>query len=153
MFFAFSVAAMAFSQSKVLEKVEPAFWWKGMKNPGLQILVYGKDIANHQIELSDGVQVKGIQKTENPNYAFVTVNTNEINVPKFNINIKNGQQNLGSYTYELKQRNPGSANRESFTSKDVMYLIMPDRFANGDETNDSQPELTEKADQSSVESQ
>ncbi|MDR2235175.1 MAG: glycoside hydrolase family 13 protein [Chryseobacterium sp.] len=142
---ALTVAVAAFSQ-KPLEKVEPAFWWKGMKNPELQIMVYGKDIANHQIELSDGVQVKGIQKTENPNYAFVTINTDEINVPKFNINIKNGQQNLGSYTYELKQRNPGSANRESFTSKDVMYLIMPDRFANGDETNDSQPELTEKAD-------
>lgn len=142
---ALTIAVAAFSQ-KPLEKVEPAFWWKGMKNPELQILVYGKDVANHQIELSDGVKVKDIQKTDNPNYAFVTVNTNEINVPKFTINIKNGQQNLGSYTYELKQRNPGSADRESFTSKDVMYLIMPDRFANGDESNDSQPDLTEKAD-------
>ena len=142
---ALTIAVAAFSQ-KPLEKVEPAFWWKGMKNPELQILVYGKDVANHQIELSDGVKVKNIQKTDNPNYAFVTVNTNEINVPKFTINIKNGQQNLGSYPYELKQRNPGSADRESFTSKDVMYLIMPDRFANGDETNDSQPHLTEKAD-------
>ena len=55
---------------------------------------------------------------------------------------------MGSYTYELKQRNPGSADRESFTSKDLMYLIMPDRFANGDEKNDSRPELTEKADRS-----
>lgn len=142
---ALTIAVTAFSQ-KPLEKVEPAFWWKGMKNPELQILVYGKDVANHQIELSDGVKIKDIQKTDNPNYAFVTVNTNEINVPKFTINIKNGQQNLGSYSYELKQRNPGSADRESFTSKDVMYLIMPDRFANGDETNDSQPDLTEKAD-------
>lgn len=142
---ALTIAVAAFSQ-KPLEKVEPAFWWKGMKNPELQILVYGKDIAKHQIELSDGVQVKDIQKTDNPNYAFVTVNTNEINVPKFTLNVKNGKQNLGSYTYELKQRNPGSADRESFTSKDVMYLIMPDRFANGDETNDSQADLTEKAD-------
>ncbi|MDR6920327.1 MULTISPECIES: glycoside hydrolase family 13 protein [Chryseobacterium] len=142
---ALTIAVAAFSQ-KPLEKVEPAFWWKGMKNPELQILVYGKDIAKHQIELSDGVQVKDIQKTDNPNYAFVTVNTNEINVPKFTLNVKNGKQNLGSYTYELKQRNPGSADRESFTSKDVMYLIMPDRFANGDETNDFQADLTEKAD-------
>jgi len=141
---ALSIAAVAFSQ-KALDKVEPAFWWKGMKNPELQILVYGKDIAKNEIELSDGVKIKDIQKVENPNYVFVTVNTNEINVPKFKINIKKGKKNIGSYTYELKQRNPNSANRESFTSKDVMYLIMPDRFANGDEKNDSNPNLTEKA--------
>jgi len=140
--FTLSVASIAFSQ---IQKVEPAFWWKGMKNPELQILVYGKDIAKNEIELSDGIQVKEIQKVENPNYVFVTVNTNEINVPKFKINIKNGKKNIDSYTYELKQRNPNSANRESFTSKDVMYLIMPDRFANGDEKNDSTPNLIEKA--------
>ena len=136
-FFAFSVAAMVFSQSKVLEKVEPAFWWKGMKNPELQILVYGKGIANNEISLSDGAKIKNIQKVDNPNYVFITVNTNEINVPKFTINIQKDKKNLGSYTYELKQRNPGSADRESYTSKDVMYLIMPDRFANGNEKNDS----------------
>lgn len=135
-------SSLFFSQ---IQKVEPAFWWKGMKNPELQILVYGKDIAKNEIGLSDGVQIKDIQKVENPNYIFVTVNTNEINVPKFNINVKSGKKNLGSYTYELKQRNPNSANRESYSSKDVMYLIMPDRFANGDEKNDSSPNLTEKA--------
>lgn len=140
--FALSAASIAFAQ---IQKVEPAFWWKGMKNPELQILVYGKDIAKNEIELSDGVQIKDIQKVENPNYVFVTVNTNEINVPKFKINIKNGKKNIGSYTYELKQRNPNSANRESYSSKDVMYLIMPDRFANGDEKNDSSPNLIEKA--------
>ncbi|WP_106916266.1 glycoside hydrolase family 13 protein [Chryseobacterium aurantiacum] len=145
---ALSAASIAFSQSKVLEKVEPAFWWKGMKNPELQILVYGKGIANNEISLSDGIQIKDIQKVENPNYVFITVNTNEINVPKFTITIKKDKKNLGSYKYELKQRNPGSADRESYTSKDVMYLIMPDRFANGDEKNDSTPELAEKADRS-----
>ena len=144
---ALSVASVAFSQ-KTLERVEPAFWWKGMKNPELQILVYGKGIAHNEISLSDGIQIKDIQKVENPNYLFITVNTNEINVPKFTINIKKDKKNLGAYTYELKQRNPGSADRESYTSKDVMYLIMPDRFANGDEKNDSRPELTEKADRS-----
>ncbi|SMP34107.1 glycoside hydrolase family 13 protein [Chryseobacterium profundimaris] len=140
--FTLSVASIAFSQ---IQKVEPAFWWKGMKNPELQILVYGKDIAKNEIELSDGVQIKNIQKVENPNYVFVTINTNEINVPKFKINVKNGKKSIGSYTYELKQRNPNSANRESYTSKDVMYLIMPDRFANGDEKNDSSSNLIEKA--------
>lgn len=143
--FALSAASVAFSQ---IQKVEPAFWWKGMKNPELQILVYGKNIAHDEIEISDGVQIKDIQKVENPNYVFITVNTNEINVPKFKINTKKGKKITSSYTYELKQREPNSADRESFTSKDVMYLIMPDRFANGDEKNDSSPELTEKANRS-----
>jgi glycosidase len=144
---ALSIASVAFSQ-KTLERVEPAFWWKGMKNPELQILVYGKDVAHNEIILSDGIQIKDIKKVDNPNYVFITVNTNEINVPKFTINIKKDKKNIGAYTYELKQRESGSANRESFTSKDVMYLIMPDRFANGDEKNDSRPELTEKVDRS-----
>lgn len=144
---AISAAVLAFSQ-KPLEKVEPAFWWKGMKNPEVQLLIYGKDIAKNEIEISDEIKAKDIQKVENPNYVFVTLNTNEINVSKFKINVKNGKKNVGSYTYELKDRNPNSANRNSYTSKDLMYLIMPDRFANGDEKNDSQPNLTEKADRS-----
>ncbi|WP_345989505.1 glycoside hydrolase family 13 protein [Chryseobacterium sp. Chry.R1] len=135
----------AFSQLKTLERVEPAFWWKGMKNPELQLLIYGKNIADYGIELSNGIRIKDIRKVENPNYLFVTINTDEINASEFKINIKRGTENIASYSYELRQRNPNSANRESFTSKDVMYLIMPDRFANGDEKNDSQPDLTEKA--------
>jgi glycosidase len=143
--FAISIASIAFSQ---IQKVEPAFWWKGMKNPELQILVYGKDIANSEIALSDGIQIKNIQKVENPNYVFLTVNTDEINIPKFTITSKKDTKNKSTYTYELKQRLANSANRESFSSKDVMYLIMPDRFSNGDEKNDSNPQLTEKANRS-----
>ncbi|UBB89782.1 glycoside hydrolase family 13 protein [Candidatus Kaistella beijingensis] len=136
------ISTFTFAQ---IQRVEPAFWWKGMKNPELQILVYGKNIANQTIELSNGIQVKEFKKVENPNYVFITLNTDEITVPKFKINLKNGKKLVNSFDYELKQRNPNSASRNSFTSKDVMYLIMPDRFANGDYSNDSQPNLTEKA--------
>ena len=136
------ISTFTFAQ---IQRVEPAFWWKGMKNPELQILVYGKNIANQTIELSNGIQVKELKKVENPNYVFITLNTDEINVPKFKINLKNGKKLVNSFDYELKQRNPNSSSRNSFTSKDVMYLIMPDRFANGDYSNDSQPNLTEKA--------
>ena len=133
--------AISFAQ---FQKVEPAFWWHGMKNPDLQILVYGKDISKYQVELSDNIQVKDLTKTENPNYVFITINTDEVQKPSFKINFKNGKKTVDSYTYELKKRKPGSADRKSFSSKDVMYLIMPDRFANGDPSNDSQPNLTEK---------
>ena len=126
------------------QHVEPAFWWKGMKNPELQILLHGKNIANQTIEISDGIKIKNLQKVENPNYVFVTINTDEINVSKFKIFLKNGKKVISTYNYELKERKPNSANRDSYTSKDVFYLIMPDRFANGDEKNDSQPSVIEK---------
>lgn len=137
--------AISFAQ---IQKVEPAFWWYGMKNPDLQILVYGKDISKYQVELSNNIKVKDLTKTENPNYVFITINTDEVQKPSFKINFKNGNKTVDSYTYELKDRKPGSAERNSFSSKDVMYLIMPDRFANGDPSNDSQPNLTEKVNRS-----
>ena len=59
----FLLSSFAFAQ---IQKVEPMFWWKGMKNPELQILVYGKEISKYNIELSDQIKVKNIQKTENP---------------------------------------------------------------------------------------
>ena len=139
------LSTFAFAQ---IQKVEPMFWWKGMKNPEVQILVYGKDISKYNIELSDNVKIQNLQKTENPNYVFVTINTNEVNKSSFKINIKNKNKIVDSYTYELKNRQPNSANRSSFTSKDMVYLIMPDRFANGDESNDSKTELTDKANRS-----
>ena len=77
------ISTFTFAQ---IQRVEPAFWWKGMKNPELQILVYGKNIANQTIELSNGIQIKELKKVENPNYVFITLNTDEITVPKFKIN-------------------------------------------------------------------
>ena len=136
------LSTFAFAQ---IQKVEPMFWWKGMKNPELQILVYGKNISDYTIELSDEIKIKDIQKTENPNYAFVTINTNDVKKSSFKINLKKKNKIVDSYSYELKDRQPNSSNRNSFTSKDIVYLIMPDRFANGNESNDSKKELTDKA--------
>lgn len=140
------ITTFSFAQ---FQRVEPAFWWKGMKNPELQILLYGKNIAQQNIELSDGIQIKDLTKVENPNYVFITINTNEINTPKFKIFLKNGKKIISAYQYELKERTPNSSLRESYTSKDVFYLIMPDRFANGDEKNDSNKSLIEKANRKS----
>ena len=148
LFSIFAIAIFSFSMAQ-FQRVEPAFWWKGMKNPELQILLYGKNIAQQNIELSDGIQIKDLTKVENPNYVFITINTNEINTPKFKIFLKNGKKTISTYQYELKERTPNSSARESYTSKDVFYLIMPDRFANGDEKNDSNKSLIEKSNRKS----
>ena len=116
-----------------------------MKNPDLQIMVYGNNISKYEVEISDQIKIKDLTKTENPNYVFITINIDEVKNSSFKINFKINKKIVDSYAYELKNRNPNSANRNSFSSKDVMYLIMPDRFANGDISNDSQPNLIEKA--------
>lgn len=137
------VASYTFAQ---LQRVEPAFWWKGMKNPEVQILLYGKNIAQYDVQTSNHVPIKQVTKVENPNYLFVTVDLSGISVSNFQLTLTNSKgKKIDSYTYELKDRKANSSNRNSFSSKDVMYLIMPDRFANGDSTNDSMPGLTEKA--------
>ena len=136
------ISIISFAQ---IQKVEPAFWWKNMKNPDLQIMVYGNNISKYEVEISDQIKIKDLTKTENPNYVFITINIDEVKNSSFKINFKINKKIVDSYAYELKNRNPNSANRNSFSSKDVMYLIMPDRFANGDISNDSQPNLIEKA--------
>ena len=62
-----------------------------------------KNIAQQNIELSDGIQIKDLTKVENPNYVFITINTNEINTPKFKIFLKNGKKTISTYQYELKE--------------------------------------------------
>lgn len=132
-----------------LKKVEPAFWWKGMENSELQILLYGPSIANQTLELSGGLKPKSVDKVENPNYLFVTIDTKEVSGDDFQISLKENGKVKSKYKYELKKRKEGSKMRRSYSSKDVMYLIMPDRFANGDPSNDSQKQLLEKSNRNS----
>jgi len=134
-------------QSELLSRVEPPCWWVGMKTP-LQLLLNGEGISewNVRIEGSSGVRVKQIHKAESPNYLFV-----DVEVP---VNAKEGTYNLVfekngreiSVPYEILSRREGSAERESFGTGDAVYLLMPDRFVNGDPFNDNSPETTEKAD-------
>ena len=84
--FIFLLISVALSAQ--IQKVEPAFWWHGMKNPEVQILLYGKNISTYQLGLSDEVRILDLTKTENPNYVFVTINTDQIKTDSFKINLK-----------------------------------------------------------------
>jgi glycosidase len=128
-----------------IEKIEPAFWWSGMQNTSLQLLCYGKNIAQYDVAISDTIPILNIRKTENPNYLFITINTENIAPKTFEIQfLKKGKVKF-SRPYELKQRRKNAALRKGFDASDVIYLIMPDRFVNGNPNNDSQPEMSEKA--------
>lgn len=119
-----------------VEKVDPAFWWSGMKNSELQIMLYGDDIASSDISItSKTATIKEIVKLENKNYLILYLDLSKSEPEKFNILLKQGKKTK-TIPYELKQRKEGSSERIGFNSSDVLYLIMPDRFANGDESND-----------------
>ncbi len=130
-----------------IEKIEPPFWWSGMHHNQLQLLCYGKEISKYEIQI-EGVTISDITKTENPNYVFVTLDTKEIEPGTISIDFTEKEKVIFSQPYEFKARRENSSQRKGFDSSDVMYLIMPDRFANGDPKNDSHPDTVEKADRS-----
>jgi glycosidase len=131
-----------------IEKVEPPFWWSGMNRSEIQLMFYGKNIAEYSVSTPSEMIVSNVRKTENPNYLFVTVQTAGLKPATYNIRLsKKGKKSM-SYPFELKQRELGSALREGFDASDAIYLIMPDRFANANPANDSHPQLQEKGDRS-----
>jgi glycosidase len=123
-------------------KVEPAFWWVGFNNPEVEVLFYHKDLnlANYQPKVqSETVKLKRVTRTENPRYIFLTLQlTHAAKAGKVPIVFSDGKKSI-SYSYELKERSKDKNRIQGFNSADVLYLIMPDRFANGDVKNDSLP--------------
>lgn len=127
-----------------IDKVEPPFWYEDMQHSDVQILFYGKDIAQNKVSVSNGIVIENIRKTENPNYLFVTIDTKNVSAQDFVFTFKNGKT-VFTKPYSLKKRNPNSRERKSYDSSDVLYLLMPDRFANGNPDNDSTQNTQEKA--------
>lgn len=134
------------AQNYELERVEPLHWWTGMQNPELQLMLYGNNIGKLTPEISyDGVTIKRIQKAENASYLFIYLNISRQTKPgTFDISLSKDAQQVLSYSYTLKKRDEHSADREGFDSSDVIYLITPDRFANGNSGNDELQEYTDK---------
>lgn len=142
-----TVLFISFQLSAQISRVEPPFWWSDMQHSELQIMFYGKNIAQNEVSVSNGITIKNIQKEENPNYLFVTVDTKGIPAQDFVFTFKSGKKSF-TQNYSLKNRKEHSAQRKGFNSSDVIYLIMPDRFANGNPGNDSHPSVTEEHDRS-----
>ncbi|PHQ30980.1 MAG: alpha-amlyase [Leeuwenhoekiella sp.] len=134
---------LGFSGNAQLKKVEPPYWWAGMEKSEIQILFYGKDIADYKVSLQEDVPITGIRKTENPNYLFVSIETAQASAGILHFDFSKKGKVKFTRDYELKERTADSKNREGYDSSDVMYLLMPDRFANGNPDNDSVDGLTD----------
>ncbi|MXN91213.1 alpha-amylase [Flavobacterium sp. Sd200] len=140
-------SGVAFAQA---DRVEPPFWYAGMNNPELQILFYGKNIAQYAPSVSNNVVITDVVKTENPNYVFVTIDTKNVPASELTFSFKSKNKVAFTQKYTLKERRVNSATRQSYDSSDMVYLIMPDRFANGNPNNDSTKNTNEKADRNNL---
>ena len=113
-----------------------------MQRPTLEILIYGENISDYEPSSSDLI-IKKVDRTDNPNYIFLTIATDQQAAGNSQIDFNQNGQVAFSRQYEFKERKEGSRLREGFDTSDLIYLIMPDRFANGDPSRDSHPEMHE----------
>lgn len=136
---------MTAKTKSLYQRLEPTFWWTGMHNQELQLMIYGPGISEANFSINyPGVKIERKTLTDNPNYVFLYLLIgSETQAGKLSIDITKGKQKQ-KVLYELKQRREGSADRKSFTEADAIYLIMPDRFANGNTANDSVKGYKEK---------
>lgn len=131
-------------QAMEVKKMAPGFWWAGMKNPELQILLYGDNLASSDVTVSgDKIYVKEIVRQDNPNYLLLYLDLSEAKAQTFQILLQDGKKKW-QIPYELKSRVRRGEDVKGFTSEDVLYLIMPDRFANGNLENDVVDGMREK---------
>ena len=120
-------------------RVEPPFWWVGMAHPTVEVMIYQEDIRDFEPMLNyPGVSIKQVTRLQNPNYIFLELDIAKGTAPgKFDIQLNKDGAPSQTFPYELKARNFGSDLKQGLGTEDLMYLIMPDRFANGDPSNDS----------------
>ena len=137
----------AHAQSPAIAHMEPPFWWAGMHDQKLQLMVHGERIADLEPSLTyPGVRIAMVSRVQSRNYLFIDLVLDpKVRPGDIEIAFKGGERSA-SYTYRLLPRAPGSRERQGFGSKDAIYQVMPDRFANGDPSNDSVQGMPDKLD-------
>lgn len=133
-------ASQEFIDKSDIERIEPPNWWVGFENDSLQLLIKHKDIADYTPSISHkGISIENVSKGDKSNnYLFIDLVISEgISAGRFNIKFKNDNGDELIDTYELKKRLKPAEDYIGFDSTDAIYLITPDRFANGLAVNDT----------------
>ena len=137
-----------FQTLDLIERVEPPNWWVGMKTRDLQLLIYGDSISYLQPKIENrNIKLKSIEKVDNKNYIFLNISVLK-NAKPGDVEIKfyNGDNLIDKYDFALKSRESNAENIQGFNTSDVMYLITPDRYSNGDPSNDDVEDMRERPD-------
>ena len=131
--FANILTMSAAKQAKqAIDRIEPTNWFVGMKNPQVQLMVYGKNIASVKEVTTDypGVRVDSVVSLDSPNYLLIYMNVKDAQPGMMTLSFNLGKKPLKA-SYQLKQREMKGSERRGFDISDVLYLLMPDRFAQG----------------------
>ena len=120
-----------------IERVEPPNWWVGFQHPELELLVYGEDVGTLSPSVDwPGVSIDEVIATGNPNYLFLRLSIGpDTEAGEFDL-VFTGDDDAIAHAYSLDERNQDPEHTLGFSSADAIYLITPDRFANGDPEND-----------------
>lgn len=135
------------AQKPAIQHIEPPNWWTDMQHHQVQLMLHGSGIAQFEIKSLD-IPIIGIERTENSNYVFVTIETADLQPGTYHFQLFKEKKKILEIPYSLLERSANSAQRKGFDASDVLYLLMPDRFANGNEHNDSDPSTLEKGNRS-----
>ena len=143
--FVCSLFSQSIQASVKIDTVEPPNWWVGMKNTNLQLMIHGEKIAAFDVHSdSKGWRVNSVERTDNLNYLFVNlVIDKDAKAGNYELSFLKDGKTINKINYLLNNREVNSDLREGFNSSDVIYLITPDRFVNGDYSNDKVDELKE----------
>ena len=119
-----------------IDKIEPANWFVGMKDASLQLMVYGQGIKTAEVTTDyPGVKIDSLVRLDSPNYLLVYMNVKDAQPGTMNLLFQQGKQKK-KVAYELKVREKKGEERIGFSNADVLYMLMPDRFASGRSDND-----------------
>ncbi len=118
-----------------IDRLEPTHWYVGMRNPSLQIMVSGKGIRNAEVSVGyDNVKIDSIVRLDSPNYLLLYLNTSGAKAGDIEISFKTGKRTQ-VVKYTLKEREMAGEARHGFDINDILYMLMPDRFAQGNADN------------------
>lgn len=127
-------------------RVEPPFWFAKMPTENLQLMIHGENIGKYTANINHkGITMVNQVSGDSPNYKFIYLEINpDVPAGSFEVNLTDGSDTK-TFKYELKARVKDAARQQGFSSEDVIYLLMPDRFANGNPNNDTIEGMLEPA--------
>ena len=132
-----NILTMSAAKKNVIQRIDPTDWFVGLKNPTVQLMVYGQGIRDVESVTTDypGVQIDSLVRLDSPNYLLVYLNLRDAQPGTMKLKFTS-KRSKTTVDYQLKAREMAGDKRMGFTNADVLYMLMPDRFASGRADND-----------------
>ena len=141
------ISYTSYLHSAEISRIEPPSWWAGMKNPNLQIMLYGVNLKGSNVITKErGIEITSVENADSPDYLFVNIKISpKLKAGGYKFTLINKNETI-DFIYQIGTKgNSGVYTGKGFNSEDMVYLLMPDRFINGDSSNDSHSDAIEKS--------